>query len=390
MSEYQLQIKQIVEYPRCRIYRQFIQSLINDRSIRTGGGSGLFYFAVLCSYANFRTSYRRIGGVSYTVYPGEWVCTVKEVSDWFRTHFQCQAIDILDELQKRHLISYLTLDRGKVVKYKIRGWKKHNTILDYNCPCQKDTGFFFMPVVTAAELVSAGRCSEMDIVLDLWLSTVYNDEQVQGSEVGPVVYLRNGTGSPLVNYSELAVRWGVSKATVGRILKKLVGMDYISLMTFPGRTGSVIYLQNYLSTMFQISDVLIDKEEVAMVLNIKISLPDVDEIGKKETTAEHDICVSEELSSVSKSHMEIIIEKMAKVLDSQGISCFRCSKFRYKLFPLSDACREEYLLRAREVSERRFGMTILCGNDIPVCTFELTLAPIAEKEGIEKEGRNLA
>ena len=46
----------------------------------------------------------------------------------------------------------------------------------------------------------------MDIVLDLWLSTVYNDEQVQGSEVGPVVYLRNGTGLPVLNYSELAVR----------------------------------------------------------------------------------------------------------------------------------------------------------------------------------------
>lgn len=36
MSESQLQIKQIVDYPRCRIYRQFIQSLINDRSIRVG------------------------------------------------------------------------------------------------------------------------------------------------------------------------------------------------------------------------------------------------------------------------------------------------------------------------------------------------------------------
>ena len=52
----------------CRIYRQFIQSLINDRSIRTGGSSGLFYFTVLCNYANFRTSYRRIDGIGYTIY----------------------------------------------------------------------------------------------------------------------------------------------------------------------------------------------------------------------------------------------------------------------------------------------------------------------------------
>ncbi len=56
MPEYQLQIKQVVDYPRCRIYREFIHKLINDRSIRINGGSGLFHFTVLCSYANFRTS----------------------------------------------------------------------------------------------------------------------------------------------------------------------------------------------------------------------------------------------------------------------------------------------------------------------------------------------
>ena len=77
-----------------------------------------------------------------------------------------------------------------------------------------------MPTVIATELVSAGRCSEMDILLDLWMSAVYNDSQVQGSEIGPVVYFRNGTGSPLAAYSEMAVRWGISKATTGRILKK--------------------------------------------------------------------------------------------------------------------------------------------------------------------------
>ena len=44
MSEYTLEIKQIVDYPRCRIYRQFVQALIADRSIRVSGDSGLFYF----------------------------------------------------------------------------------------------------------------------------------------------------------------------------------------------------------------------------------------------------------------------------------------------------------------------------------------------------------
>lgn len=377
MSEYQLQIKQVVDYPRCRFYRQFIQSLMNDQSIRVSGGTGLFHYTVLCSYANFRTSYRRIDGISYTVYPGEWICTIKELSSWFRTHFQCQALDILRELQNRHLISFLLLDRGKIIKYKIRDWNKHNTVLDYNCPCQKDTGFFFLPLTIATELISVGRCSEMDIVLDLWLSTIYNDEQVQGSEIGPVVYLRNGTGCPLVSYQELAARWGISKATVGRILKRLVEKEYISLMSFPGRVGSVIYLQNYLSTMFQISDVLLDKEEVVMVLNINITLPEEGAAGEDTTVLEHEVCVSEDLSSVSKSQIAVILQKMAKVLDSQGISCFQCSKSIYKLFPLSEDCRGIDFISAREPSDCRFGLAILCGEK-QVCCFELTLSPVEE------------
>ena len=60
MSEYQLELKQIVDYPRCRIYRQFVDLLIKDKSIRVGGTSGLYYYTVLSCFANFRTSYRRI------------------------------------------------------------------------------------------------------------------------------------------------------------------------------------------------------------------------------------------------------------------------------------------------------------------------------------------
>ena len=44
MPEYQVEVKQLVDYPRCRIYRPFIQSLIADRSLHSNGGCGLFYF----------------------------------------------------------------------------------------------------------------------------------------------------------------------------------------------------------------------------------------------------------------------------------------------------------------------------------------------------------
>lgn len=379
MSEYQLKIQQLVDYPRCRIYRQFVQSLIQDRSIRISGGSGLFCYTVLCSYANFRTSYRRIDGIGYTIYPGEWLCTTKELSQWFRTRFLWQAVSILEDLQNRHLIEFESLNRGRLIRYRIKGWSSHNTVLDYNCPCQKDSGFFFLPIRTATDLISTERCSEMDIVLDLWLSTVYNEAQVEGSAVGPVVYLRNGTGNPVISYKELALRWGISKTTVGRILKKLEKMEYITLVSFPGRTGSVIYLQNYLSTMFQISDVMIDKEEVAMVLNINISLSDENVSPENSESVEHEVTVSDNLACVSKTNIEIILGKMAKVLDSQGLSCFRCPKSKYMLFPLSNDCRGDLLTPAYQSNEIQFGVSIICANGKPIRTFELTLLPLDEE-----------
>ena len=45
--DYQLEIKQIVDYPRCRIYREFLRTLMKDSNIRTNGGSYLFYFIFL-------------------------------------------------------------------------------------------------------------------------------------------------------------------------------------------------------------------------------------------------------------------------------------------------------------------------------------------------------
>ena len=49
MQEYKLEIRQSVDYPRCRIYREFIQSLIVDKGIRVNGESVLFHFTVLFS-----------------------------------------------------------------------------------------------------------------------------------------------------------------------------------------------------------------------------------------------------------------------------------------------------------------------------------------------------
>lgn len=382
MADYQLELRQIVDYPRCRIYREFIQTLIADRSIRTGGCSGLFYYVVLCSYANFRTSYRRIDGISYTVYPGEWICSIADITEWFRVRFHYQAFAILKSLQDRQLITFTRLGRGHIVKFSIIDWRRNNTALDYNCPCQKDSGFFFIPVSTATELISAGRASEMDVLLDLWISAIYKDQQVRGSEIGPVAYFRNGTRNPLVNYTELSARWGISRSSVGRILKKLSELDHLSLLTFPGRSGTVIYLKNYLSTMFQISDVMIDKEEVAMCLNLHVSVPDTTP-PEASTISDEQISVSTGLSSVSKPHILFFIRKVLQALETQWIPCLSCSKSKYMLYPLSDDCTvgiEEGTVFA--------GLTICCGTSNPLYRFELSITPSAEVEGVCDHGKN--
>lgn len=250
--QYRVQLRQLVNYPRCRVYRDFFRNLQRDREIRLGGESGLFYYVLLCSYANYRTS--------YIVGPGEWIFRQKELMEYFRVRRAGQLFPILDRLANCHYISYSRLGQGQLIKVKITEWHKFNTALEYNAPCEKAEGFFFIPVSIAEELVELGKCSEMDILLDLWLHAVYRDERVQGSELGGVVYFRDDSGNPILSYSRLAERWDISKATVCQVLKKLEERDYLVVMSFPGRYGSAIYLSGYLSTMFQISDVMLDKQ----------------------------------------------------------------------------------------------------------------------------------
>lgn len=375
--DYQLEIKQIVDYPRCRIYREFFRTLMADRDIRTSGSSYLFYYMTLCSYANFRSSYRRLEGISYLIEPGEWICKTSELAEWFRTRFQHQAVSILDFLQEQHYISYTRLGRGSLIKFSITGWKKNNTSLDYNYTCLKDVGFFFFPVAAVHELISMGRCSEVDIVLDLWVHAIYNDEQVQGSDIGPVVYFRNCTGNPLVSYTELALRWGISKSTVSRILNKLQDKEYLSLVSFTGRHGSVIYLCNYLSTMFSISDVMIDKEEVSMTFQVPVHLPDSvpmedDKIKEEQILIEENDSVSSQAACVSNPHIHSIVRKVAQILAAQGVSCCECPKTQYKLYPLSDC----------EDGKYRYSLQLGCPDKDVLYHFELTLLPLEAEETI--------
>lgn len=121
------------------------------------------------------------------------------------------------------------------------GFEPAITVLQTYATTSSNPYFITVPAPGAVhDPISMGRCSEMDIVLDLWVHAIYNDSQVQGSELGPVVYFRNCTGNPLTSCSNLSLRWGISKATTSRILNKLQEKEYLSLVSFTGRHGSVI------------------------------------------------------------------------------------------------------------------------------------------------------
>ena len=87
----------------------------------------------------------------------------------FRCRYQHQVISILEFLEKNHYITFSQLGRKKLIKITITDWRKDNTALNYSYPCKKDAGFFFFPIAKVHELISMGKCSEMDIILDLWI-----------------------------------------------------------------------------------------------------------------------------------------------------------------------------------------------------------------------------
>lgn len=80
----------------------------------------------------------------------------------------------------------------------------------------------------------------------------------------------------------------------------------------------MIYLNNYLSVMFNISDVMIDKEEIAMKMELPIHIPD--EIPTEETTVscvpesvvDEQIIVSQEGFCVPEPHTKPSSEKWLK------------------------------------------------------------------------------
>ena len=166
--------------------------------------------------------------------------------------------------------------------------------------------------------------------------------------------------------------------------KKLEKMNLITLVSFRGNHGSMIYLNNYLSIMFNISDVLIDKEEIAMKMKLPIYIPketpaeeteEPETVCVPETVTDEQITVSKPIPCVPISHIRYMVKKVANLLDTQGISCCHCPRTRYILSPLSD-CKDSIPV---------IGLNIICPFGAANYRFELTIEPRPESAKLEPE-----
>ena len=80
-------------------------------------------------------------------------------------------------------------------------------------------------------------------------------------------------------------------------------------------------------------------------------------------------CASDCSISVSKSHTEILIAEVLKLLKTQGICCTTCPRFQYRLYLLSDCAG---VLWEHETEELRLGLMLSCGGT-QTRFFELTI-----------------
>lgn len=344
MPNYQLQITQLVTHPRCRIYREFLQTLIADRDIHTNGCPGLFCYTALCALPSFRTTHLRLEGINYTIRPGECVCPVDDLTRTLRLRSRRKTLELMRAMEDQGLLRYTLLGRGKLVRYKILDWQRSNCVLAEDCPNQDQDSSIFLPAIVAADLVSSVKCSEMDILLDLLCSAVYLDEREKGSFSGQVVYLRNGTRSAAVTYEELCSRWGLPCSRARHVLRKLERTGFITLRGSPHSPEMLIYLAGELAASFQVSDILLDKDELPMTMRVPFP---VTEGG---------------LPNIK----DAIAERVLHLLDLQGIGCAKCPRCTHELYllPWNPAANEKTI---------HFRMEILCGHGTPLNSFDLLL-----------------
>ena len=355
--------KQLARFPYCRIYRHFFNRFTENCQIRKQGEGLLYRYMSLFSLVNFRPALRTVHGQRYVIQAGEWVASYSELKERLHLPTYKMLRDALKRLAAINLIEYNDDSLRKIVRLKITCWSKTNTTRTYSAPCPKDTGFFFFPKKQLATLIGSDRCSEADILLDLWLNTVFRDPQVPGSDLCPVVHLSGENCLPLVSYSRLADRWNVSKATVHRVLKKFETLGLLTCYHCAGKRGSVLMIRGYLATMFCINESSPTAQELSTRMH-----PSYRKAEPVSGCTSDIVPPPSEPSPilpeiVSKPDIPLILENLRNALFSSGFRCSACPNAIYRLSNLS-ACKEGLL---------PYDLAIYCSTSGKIYRFSLKL-----------------
>lgn len=125
MPDYQLQIRQLITYPRCRIYREFLQTLIETR---TSTPTDVPVFFVIQTCALLPASAQRTCGWRGLATPsaqeGASARLVAGLTRTLRLRSRCKTLELLQAMEDRGLLHYTLLGRGKLVRYKILDWQR--------------------------------------------------------------------------------------------------------------------------------------------------------------------------------------------------------------------------------------------------------------------------
>lgn len=238
--------KQRLNYHLHKVSRKFVFEII--KNFTNLHGCGLFAYVSLLAHANSNFK-KRIKAVYAWVKGNEKyfkkILNVKNKKEVFRQ---------LDVLKDVGLINYRIKD-DEIIVFMLEGTvdidcaPPRKKIIAQYAAIKSHTGYFFVNENNVDDLIKRSDFySEADILVDLWLNTIFNDKDVDLSTT-PIVYLDENRNNPEMNISvttaQLSRRWGCSYGRVNKLLKKIESQQLIQIYILPN-IGTVIFNKAYI------------------------------------------------------------------------------------------------------------------------------------------------
>lgn len=97
--------------------------------------------------------------------------------------------------------------------------------------------------------------SERDIILDLYLNSIYNDDAFELSVNCPLVMFDKNNFTTNYSYRYLAQRWNISLGKVHNVLNKFKKLGYIDFYSVPNH-GTYIFMKAYSKFLWNVESII--------------------------------------------------------------------------------------------------------------------------------------